>query len=189
MRHTGVMHPAFLYVPDHRLSLSELTAARIDGLLVEVGDVYVPADLVEGRDVRAAGVAALVRPGTAASGPTAAWIHGALDAAPTPHHLRRAVARRIRPPQSPRIAYHDTPLPGEDVESIGGVLVSTAARTLFDLAVGLHRDPTYLPWIRGLAHVSPDLVDVVTARVQDAQRLPGSRAALSVLKRLSVRTR
>jgi hypothetical protein len=182
------MHPAFLYVPDARLSLSELTAARIDGHLVEVGDVYIPADLIEGCDVRAAGVAALVRTGTAASGPTAAWIHGARDSAPSPHHLRRAVARRIRPPQSPRIVYHDTPLPDEDVESIGGVLVSTAARTLFDLSVGLHRDPTLLPWIRGLADVAPALVPVVIRRVRDSRRLPGSRAALSVLERTSVRT-
>lgn len=182
------MHPAFLYVPDARLSLSELTAARIDGLLVEVGDIYVPADLIEGREVRAAGVAALIPPGTAASGPTAAWIHGARDSAPSPHHLRRAVARRIRPPQSPRLVYHDTPLPHEDVESIGGVPVSTAARTLFDLAVGLHRDPTLMPWIRGFADVAPALVPVVIRRLLDTRRLPGSRAALAVLERSSVRT-
>jgi hypothetical protein len=183
------MHPAFLYVPDDRLSLSELSAARLDGHLVELGDVYVPADLVEGRELRAASLATLVVPGIAASGPTAAWIHGARDAAPAPHHARRAVSRRIRPPQSPRLTYHDTAAPPSDLEEVGGILVTTPERTLFDLVLGLHRDPTLLPWARSLADMRTELVGAALARLDRTHRMPGSRSARSVLERLAVRTK
>lgn len=71
------MHPALLYLPGTRLSLPELTAARLDGHVVELGDAYVPADTVEGVDARAASVAAGIPDRMGACGPTAAWIHGA----------------------------------------------------------------------------------------------------------------
>ncbi|MFS0852067.1 hypothetical protein [Microbacterium sp. 179-I 3D4 NHS] len=178
------MHPAFLYVPDRRLSLAELTAARIDGHVVDIGDAYFPADLVEGRDVRAASVSALLRDGTAACGPTAAWIHGALDTPPTPHHLRRAVARRIRPPQNPRITYHDSAPPEEDVELIGGVPVATAERTVFDLALGLHRDPQLVRWLRALTAIEPEWTSSALRRMDLLRRAPGSRAGRDALERL-----
>jgi hypothetical protein len=179
------MHPAFLFLPDRRLSLAELTAARIDGHVIDIGDAYFPADLVEGSDVRAASVAALLRPGTAASGPTAAWIHGAGDAPPTPHHVRRAVARRIRPPQDPRIVYHDSALPPDDVVSIEGVPVATAERTVMDLALGLHRDGRLLRWLKALAALDPGWAVGAITRLDRISRVPGSRAARAALERLT----
>ena len=54
------MHPAFLYLPGERLTIPELSAARIDGHLVDLGEGYIPADLIESPSARAAAIAALV---------------------------------------------------------------------------------------------------------------------------------
>lgn len=182
------MHPAFLYLPGERLTLPELTAARLDGDVVDIGDAYIPADLVESADVRAASIAAIVQPGTAVCGPSAVWVHGACDAPPNTHHLRRAVTRRIRAVQDPRVRYHDTPLPPEDLELIGGVTVTTPERTVIDLALAGHRDSALDHWLSVLAAHDPALIGIARERIGSLRRVPGSRRALELLERLDVRT-
>ena len=112
------MHPAFLYLPGERLTIPELSAARIDGHLVDLGEGYIPADLIESPSARAAAIAALVPADTAASGPSAAWIHGAGDAPPARHHVRRAVGHRIRATLPPRVILHDTALSRTHIEPV-----------------------------------------------------------------------
>lgn len=181
------MHPALLYVPGRRLSLSELSAARLDGLVVEIGDAYIPADLPESADVRASSLAPLVRPGTAAAGPTAAWIHGAGDAPPVVHHIRRSVARRVRPHVDGRVVFHDGALRPDEVVRLGGIDVAMPVRTMLDLATGMHRDPRLLEWIERLAAVDPTVVDASIQAMQQWNRVPGSRIAREVLERLILR--
>lgn len=183
------MHPAFLYVPGERLSQTELSAARIDGHVVEVGDAYIPADLVEGPDVRASTVAALVRAGTAACNQTAAWIHGAGDLPPGVHHVKRCVDRRIRPVTSSRVVFHDTMIPAADVQTLAGVAVTSPARTMLDLATTLHRDPRVLPWMDLLAVACPGTPEAALDALQDLRRVPGSRMGSAALQRLAVRRR
>ncbi|MDF2507079.1 MAG: hypothetical protein K0Q52_938 [Microbacterium sp.] len=183
------MHPAFLYVPGERLSQTELSAARIDGHVVEVGDAYIPADLLEGPDVRASSVAALIRPGTAACNQTAAWIHGAGDLPPAVHHIKRCVDRRIRPVTSSRVVFHDTVILAADVRITGGVAVSSPARTMLDLATTLHRDPRVLPWMDLLAMACPETPEAAMVALQDLRRVPGSRMGSAALQRLAVRRR
>ncbi|QNA92674.1 MULTISPECIES: type IV toxin-antitoxin system AbiEi family antitoxin [unclassified Microbacterium] len=183
------MHPAFLYLPGERLSQSELSAARIDGHVVEMGDAYVPADLVEAPDVRASSIAALIRPGTAASHQTAAWVHGAGDAPPAVHHVKRSIDRRIRLGTSSRLVFHDTVLPAADIATVGGIAVSRPVRTMLDLATTLHRDPRVLVWMHRLAIVFPDVADAAADALHELRRVPGSRAGLSALRRVSVRRR
>ncbi|MBO9626221.1 MAG: hypothetical protein J7484_07585 [Microbacterium sp.] len=181
------MHPAFLYLPGERLALPELSAARLDGLVVEVGECYIPADLVEGPDVRAASLAPLLPPGTAAAGPSAAWVHGAGDRPPTRHHVRRAVGHRLRLPQHRRLVFHDAFVPASDRVLTGGVWVTTVTRTLCDLARGLHRDPTLLPWLRLLAAAAPDRVQAAVESITAYPTAAGSLRALSTLTRLADR--
>lgn len=183
------MHPAFLYTPGERLSQSELSAARLDGHVVEMGDAYIPADLVEDSEVRAASVALLIQAGTAACVQTAAWIHGAGDAPPMVHHVKRCVDRRIRPVTSARLVFHDTVLPLSDLWTIGGVPVSTPVRTMVDLATTLHRDPRVLLWMDRLALAVPGTPESAIAALRDLRRVPGSRAGLAALERLAVRRR
>lgn len=183
------MHPAFLYLPGDRLSHPELSAARIDGHVVEVGDAYIPADLIEGPDVRASAIASLLQPGTAASGPTAAWIHGAGDAPPAVHHVKRCVERRIRAATSSRLVFHDTVLPTSEVQLIGGVRVSTPVRTMLDLATALHRDPRMLTWMNRLALVFPEAPQAAADTLRDRSRVPGSRIGSAALYRLALKKR
>lgn len=182
------MHPALLYLPGARLSLPELSAARLDGDVVEIGDAYIPADLPESPDVRASSIAVLVQDGTAACGPSAAWIHGAGDAPPPVHHVRRCVERRVRPRLSARITFHDTVIPATDVEVLGGIPVSTPVRTMSDLATALHRDPRVLPWMHALAAVHPAAVELAIASLRARRRVPGLVSGVAALERVVRRT-
>lgn len=51
----------FLYFAGDRLSTAELTAARLDGDVVEIGEAFMPADAVETRELRAASLRSFVR--------------------------------------------------------------------------------------------------------------------------------
>lgn len=183
------MHPAFLYLPGDRLAVPELSAARLDGHLIELGEGYIPADLVEGPSMRAAAIAGLIPADTAASGPTAAWIHGAGDTSPAQHHVRRAVVRRIRPHLPARVILHDTALPESDLVWIGGIPVMTPVRTMVDLSLGLHRDPSLRRWMVLLAEVDAGLVAGAIGVLDDLTRVPGTRAGRGALERMLVRTR
>ncbi|CAH0148346.1 hypothetical protein SRABI76_00728 [Microbacterium oxydans] len=182
------MHPALLYVPGHRLSLPELSAARLDGDVIDIGDAYIPADLVESPDVRASSVAGFVQEGTAASGPTAAWIHGAGDAPPSVHHLQRARVRRVRPRPSLRVVFHDTAVDAVDLVELGGIAVVTPTRTMLDLVLALHRDAGALHWIERLAEVAPAVVHEARSTLEALERVPGTRTGREVLERLALRT-
>lgn len=183
------MHPAFLYLPGDRLEYAELGAARLDGHLVEIGEGYIPADLVEGPSTRASAVAVLVPPDTAACGPTAAWIHGAGSAPPAIHHVRRAVSRRIRPALPPRVVLHDTAVSPDDLEHLGGIAVVSPLRTALDIALALHRDESSRLWLVRLAEVFPELVPRALEALEGITRVPGTRMARAVLQRLDLRTR
>lgn len=181
------MHPALLYLPGDRLALAELSAARLDGHLFDLGEGYIPADLVEGPATRAATLAPLIPRGTAASGPTAAWIHGAGDAPPSRHHVSRAVSRRIRPDPSTRVVMHEVPVPASAQVLLGGIPTTTPVRTMVDLALSLHRDPSVRPWITSLADVDPGLVADAVAALDMLHRVPGKVSGRAAL--LRVRTR
>ena len=83
---TSLMASPFLYFADDRLSQAELTAACLDGDLVELGEAYIPADAVETTGLRAGSLSEVLGESLAATHLTAAWIHGAPSrAAVTPH--------------------------------------------------------------------------------------------------------
>jgi len=180
-----VVHPAFLYLPGRRLTLPELSAARLDGHVVEVGEGYIPADLIDGPEVRAASLASIIPTLAAACGPTAAWIHGAGDQPPMRHHVRRAVERRVRLPADRRVVVHDVWVPASDLVTIGGIAVTSAVRTMIELATGSSRDPEMGNWARLLSAVlRPQTVEMALARVRGSTRMPGSRQAEALLRTL-----
>ncbi|MEV4735078.1 MULTISPECIES: hypothetical protein [unclassified Microbacterium] len=178
------MHPALLYLPGGRLALAELCAARLDGHLVDLGDGFIPADLVEVPATRAASLASLIPRGTAASGRTAAWIHGAGDAPPARHHVSRAIGSRFRPAPSTRLVMHDVFVDASDQMLLGGVLTTTPVRTMVDLAVALHRDPGVRAWMTALAAVDPELVPAAVAAIDALHRVPGKVSGRAALLRI-----
>lgn len=179
------MHESLFYVQDGVLSQSELISARLDGLLFEVGVGYMPADLPEDADARVSALAPLLAPGFAASGPTAAWVHGVGDAAPVRHHLHRAAERRPRVKAQRDVVVHESWLPPEDVVMVAQVPVTSRVRTLTDLVLGVERYPEYRVWIDLVAREMPILLQQVYERLSGRQRLPGRRAALALVARLA----
>ncbi|MFD5225502.1 SAM-dependent methyltransferase [Microbacterium sp. NPDC058342] len=178
------MHPALFYRPGERLSLPELGAARLDGHVVEVGEGFMPADTVEGAEARAAGVAGLVLPGTAACGPTAAWIHGAGDRPPVVHHVRRTSSTRRRVPFAGRVIHHERRAPAHELQDISGVsvvtLVPTAVELAFSAAMGDDDG-----WLFALVVAHPWLRQRLRDEIAGMPRRPGRRGAARVVEELA----
>ncbi|WP_127819163.1 type IV toxin-antitoxin system AbiEi family antitoxin, partial [Microbacterium sp. CPCC 204701] len=124
----------FLYFADDRLSRAELTAACLDGDLVELGDAYIPADAVETSALRAGTLLPVLGETLAATHLTAAWVHGALPQQPSRHTVQRAVSRRLHIVPDRQVVYRDRAIPAEHLQLVGGVRVTTVPRTLADLA-------------------------------------------------------
>lgn len=125
--------PYLLFAGD-RLSSAELSAACLDGDLIEVGEGYMPADAVETAWMRAASLAPVVGDRLALTHLSAAWVHGGLASPPARHTVQRAVSRRIHHVIGRRIRYRDPRIDDADQMRIAGVRVTTPARTLADLA-------------------------------------------------------
>lgn len=176
------VHRALFYRPGDRLSLPELTAARLDGDVVEVGEAYMPADTIEGACARALSLSPLVPPGTALSGASAAWVHGAGDAPPRVHHVSRISASRQRVGPSTRVVHHERRLPSDEVESIAGVWVQTPEATAATLLFSSARSTEDERWLHALIQVCPGLTDAVSARVLPLGRRPGAHHARRILE-------
>jgi hypothetical protein len=177
------MPSPFLYFADDRLSLAELSAACLDGHLVELGEGFIPADAVETAALRAESLRVLLGDTLAATHLSAAWIHGALPDAPARHTVQRAVPRRLHHVMGRRFTYRDLCVAREDLIVVGGMLVTTPVRTLADLCRiddAPHRHAALLT-VRG-GYASP--VDAI-AWLERHSSLPGKRGALAVLARLA----
>lgn len=178
------MHPSLIFRPGALLSQSELSAARLDGLLIEIGDAYMTPDLPEDAPARLASIAHVIAPGYAACGPSAAWAHGAGNAPPRCHHIQRVVAYRPRTAPARDVAVHDRRLDVDDVELIGGAPVTTAVRTMTDLILGVSRDAEVTWWAQRLAEVFPDSPRGARERLLARGRMPGKRRALALIDEL-----
>ncbi|GAA2994508.1 hypothetical protein JOD63_001333 [Microbacterium terrae] len=176
------MGSPFVYFSGDRLSQAELCAARLDGDVVEVGDAYMPADAVETAAIRAGSLGELTRGILAATHLSAAWIHGALPDPPARHTLQRAVARRIHHVPTRRVVYRDVALAATDVERRGGVLVTTASRTLADLARVPDAEHRRVVGLMA-EHAGPDVVDAAIVGLHRGA-LPHKRSAIAVLTTL-----
>ena len=181
------MSDLFLHVPGDRLSRAELSAARLDGHVVELGEAYAPADLVETAALRIASLAPLVQsmPDAAFAGMSAAWIHGAGDAPPQLHELQSATGRRLRATSTRRVLVHDTPLDPADLQRFAGYAVVRPERTLIDL---LRWPSTVLDrgdWALALARTDPGLATRAAARLSGLGRGPGHQRAERFLARLA----
>lgn len=181
------MHALFVYAAHELFSPAELSAARLDGHLVELGDAYIPADAVETAALRAASMRALLTDRVAATHLSAAWVHGALDAPPARATVQRAVTRRIRLPRRPGVIYRDGCVASRDLVRIGGVLVTCRARTLADLARQRVTDadpPAELDAALRRLCDTPGAAREAIVRLAQRTSIPGRPGALSLLRQL-----
>lgn len=178
------VHPALFYRPGDRLTLAELSAARLDGHVVEIGEGYMPADTFETRAARAVSLTPLMPPGSAISGASAAWVHGAGDAAPRIHHFTRTDRARGRVSPDSRLVLHDRALAPDELQQIARIPVTTPLATAITLLFRAARSPSDEEWLRALLRTDPELLQ----RVQDApalgRRRPGKRRAEKLLAEL-----
>lgn len=175
------MHPALFYLPGDRLTLPELSAARLDGDVVEVGEGYMPADTVEGVGARARSLSPLVPPGTAVSGVSAAWVHGAGDTPPVVHHVSRISRSRQRLTPSSRVVHHERLLADDEVQSISGVWVQTPLATAVTLLYSSARSAEDEVWLQALIRATPGLAEAVRRAVLPLGRRPGANHARRLL--------
>ena len=173
------MASPFLYFADERLSRAELTAACLDGHLVELGEAYMPADAVETTALRAGSLARILGDTLAATHISAAWIHGALHAPPARHTVQRAVRHRLHMVTDRQLVYRDLSVDSADLQVIGGVHVTSPVRTIMDLSRIDDGAPTYAA--RLLADAEPDAAARAIARLE-AGTLPHKRAAIARLR-------
>ncbi|SFS04914.1 hypothetical protein SAMN04487846_1892 [Microbacterium sp. cf046] len=180
------MPSPFLYFADERLSPAELSAARLDGHLVELGDAYIPADAVETRELRAGSLQALLGETLAATHLSAAWVHGALPEPPARHTVQRAVARRLHQVIGRRLHYRDLCVDPSDLLSISRVWITAPVRTLADLA--RVDDAEHARAARLLMDAEPGLAEEAIEWLETHGALPHKRAALAFLRAVTGRT-
>ena len=173
------MASPFLYFADDRLSRAELTAACLDGHLVELGDAYIPADAVETAALRAGALTRLLGDTLAATHLTAAWIHGGLPQPPARHTVQRGVAHRLHVTPDRHVVYRDVAVPAADLEVIGGVRVTTPVRTMIDLARTTDAAHARAAGLLGISH--PGAVEPAIVRLERGT-LPHKNVALRVLR-------
>lgn len=179
------MPSPFLYFADDRLSSAELSAACLDGHLVELGEGYIPADAVETRGLRAASLAGLLGDTLAATHLSAAWVHGALSVPPARHTVQRAVPRRLHHVLGRRIVYRDLCVDAADLQSVGGVLITSPVRTLADLA--RVPDDEHAEAAGQLADLVPGLAEEAAGWLRGRGVLPHKRSALAFLRGIAAR--
>ena len=179
------MSSPFLYFVDERLSRAELSAARLDGHLVELGEAYIPADAVETRGLRAGSLRGLLGDTLAATHLSAAWIHGALHEPPARHTVQRAVSRRLHHVVGRRLLYRDLCVDPTDLLRIGGALVTSEERTLADLS--RIPDADYAAAARMMADADPELAARAVSWLEARGALPHKRSALIALRALAAR--
>jgi hypothetical protein len=179
------MRSLFLYFPGDRLSPAELSAARLDGDVVELGEAYIPADAVETRALRAGSLAGILRDSLAATHLSAAWVHGAIDEPPARHTVQRAVPRRVHQLIDRRASYRDPEIPEHDLWRVGGVLVTSPQRTLADLA--RVPDDRHAEAARALAEAVPGLARQAIDWFDGRTPVPHKRAAVAFLRGLAAR--
>lgn len=173
------MPSPFLYFAHERLSPAELSAARLDGHLVELGEGYLPADAVETTAMRAASLARLLDGRLAVALVSAAWVWGAIPDPPVRHSLCRAVDHRVTSLVSRRATLHDIALAPDDLTWIGEVPVTTPSRTLADLA--RRSDAESLAAGEALVRSGAARVDDALAVLARRSRVPSARAARTFL--------
>jgi hypothetical protein len=160
-----------------------LRAAVLAGDCYPVGSSWASVAEPDVPALRAAAFGAEVDdPRLVAAGTTAAWIWGALTAAPSPASASAGPGLRVRDVVG-GVVVRELSLRPDDVVPLGGSAVTTPVRTLVDL---LRSPGSFAPTTRrataAMLAMYPDgTADAVRARVLRTPRAPGSRRALARL--------
>jgi hypothetical protein len=124
--------PAVLSSSD--LPEAELCAARLDGEVYRIDECFSPIDEIERPITRANALSSITPARFIAEQRTAAWLHGALAFPPGVHQFCVAAGARAKPSHGGRINVREVEIGHREIQSIGGIRVTTPLRTAVDLA-------------------------------------------------------
>src|SRR6185437_8149276 len=121
--------------PGGVLAVAELNAARLDGELFTVDELFAPVDEVDDTRLRATAMLQLIGTRMIAELDSALWIHGIRALPPTMHRVCVSRTDRLKFAPSPRFVVREVTHRPHDVERIGELRVTAPPRILFDLSV------------------------------------------------------
>lgn len=115
------------------LSIAELSAARLDGELYPLAEMFCPVDLPPFPAVRAAGLAAGLPEYAFVERLSAAWLHGALAEPPRPAQFALPSGIGARPRRPRAYTLRQVVITERELVIIGGCPVTSPTRTLVDV--------------------------------------------------------
>lgn len=123
-----------LLLPDDRLSAAELRAAVLDGEVITVGEGFLPIDAPLTAFARAVSLAPLlIDARVIVADRSAAWVWG--WGRPTAAvSTCVSIAARIPSPDRRRLRTREVVIADDETRALGGVVVTSPARTVLDLA-------------------------------------------------------
>jgi hypothetical protein len=124
--------PAVLSRSD--LPEAELCAARLDGEVYSIDECFSPIDEVERPITRANALSSITPARFIAEQRSAAWLHGALAFPPAVHQFCVAAGARAKPSHGSRMRVREVEIDDREIQSFGGIRVTTPLRTVVDLA-------------------------------------------------------
>jgi hypothetical protein len=171
------------------LSSAELCAARLDGELFGVGDVFVLLDTPDTAELRADAFRLTAPRTVVADRFTASWIHGARAAPPAPWQASIDSARRVSAMSVQALDMRQCVFARGDVERIGGARVTAPLRTAVDLLRTLPRfDSGVAVEIAGLLQIGDATIKACEDALNRHPQAPGNRRALVRLSALGQRS-
>lgn len=125
--------PLPLVLSGRDLPLPELNAARLDGELFALGAGFAPVDELESPRHRATALRAGLHERLIAEQHTAAWVWGALAAAPSPHEFCSTLHARVGHLSTRWLTVREVVIEPSEIEVIAGLAVTVPLRTAVDL--------------------------------------------------------
>ncbi|WP_394552244.1 hypothetical protein ACDF64_15440 [Agromyces sp. MMS24-JH15] len=172
------------------LPLPELIAAGLDGEVVRIDRGWVSIDEPDLRELRAAVLGKRDVRDLIVERRSAAWVHGALLAPPTPPQFCVPITARIAMRVARDFPIREIAIEEDDVIAFGEVRCTTLARTVYDLARDRSEsdadaiDATAAALAcAGSIRATTSLAELVRTRVESAFRLPHKACALDRLDR------
>ncbi len=120
-------------ISTQELPLAELCAARLDGEIYAIADLYCPVDLPSFPAFRAASLLPLQSPHTFVERLSAAWLHGAIDSPPRIAQIALPSKSGNRARLSSHFIMRQVTISDREIETVGGCPVTTPLRTIVDL--------------------------------------------------------
>jgi succinylarginine dihydrolase len=170
------------------MPIAELSALRLDGEVFPLGAGVVGADEPVTGHHRAAALGLRLPEKLIPERDSALWVHGFLAVEPSVPTVAMTRTDRTYAMNMQGLAVRETSLLPEECAELGGILVASLWRTLYDLAFQPEPISELIDdAMRDAAHAHPQTLVAALGRVALDARNPGSRTAAARLRALEPR--